>query len=552
MNCLWKTMALALTGFWTMLPPGNGAEAGRDVFPHFPDEERIHPFDPGNDHYARWFRYGDYPSIDPTLSLWTVVHDPQEDNPLAGIDSNVALRTVLRDRQGDNPFFEFCSVAGEAAVALWLERRSLPFLGLDTDTAQAWITAWKSDAEPPLLFFRTEVCLGDGDGSPFISIEFALSRDGHWMLFEQGYSFGPMAGGLLEIPATWRPAVRALVEETAETPSAPPDVPRPEQATRYLFRAVDCGENPLPKAVGDAILSLLEELPAWPRKRAFAHRFAMLDRSGRKTSFADCADWPDWDRLEIETAHGNGPPAVLMFPRGADVVLVGGPGGWMAEIPVGRRKAIQSLLRAHRGTWNPPFQSAMTAESHRDLPTNAPPVTPDALDLTPSGKSIATTTQGQPADHPWSTDGKVADFSGTIPVEWPFCTPFVDDAIDLAKGFLVVEAVKPCPASELSGVKPGDIFLAWDSIMPTPGTTLSDDWLSFLQWKRDPGGLCWFARANGRIFDVFSCDAEVLFECIASPGTFCLRVAPRVFSPDEWTRVKFDCAFMLPKIADED
>lgn len=409
MNCLRKTMALALMGFWTMLPPGNGAESGRDVFPHFRDEGRIHPFDPGNDHYARWFRYGDYPSIDSNLALRTVVRHPREDNLSEGIDSNVALRAVLRDTQKDTPFFEFFSVAGEAAVALWLERRSLPFLALDTDTAQAWIAAWKSDAEPTFLFFRTEVCLGDGDGSPFISIEFALSRDGRWMLFERGYSFGPLAGGLLEIPETWRPAVRALVEETAETPSSPPDVPRPGQATRYLFRAVDCGENPLPKAVGDAILSLLEELPAWPRKRAFAHRYAMLcERDGSKTSFAACADWPDWDRLEIETAHGNGPPAVLMFPRDADVVreyssgiygkfmfprnadavLVGGPGGWMVEIPVGRREAIQSLLRTHRGAWiHPPVAPGIqengttgagpagedAESSHMEMPEGRPP-----------------------------------------------------------------------------------------------------------------------------------------------------------------------------------
>lgn len=367
MNCLRKTMALALMGFWTMLPPGNGAESGRDVFPHFRDEGRIHPFDPGNDHYARWFRYGNYPSIDPTLTL----------------------RTVLRAPQKEAPFFEVFRIAGEAALALWTERRSLPFLALDTDTAQAWITAWASDAEPTFLFFRTEVCLGDGDGSPFISIEFALSRDGRWMLFERGYSFGPIAGGLLEIPETWRPAVRAIVEETAETPSSPPDVPRPGQATRYLFRAVDCGENPLPKAVGDAILALLEDLPAWPRKRAFAHRYAMLcERDGSKASFAGCAEWPDWDRLEIETAHGNGPPAVLMFPRNADAVLVGGPGGWMVEIPVGRREAIQSLLRTHRGAWiHPPVAPGIqengttgagpaggdAESSHMEMPEGRPP-----------------------------------------------------------------------------------------------------------------------------------------------------------------------------------
>jgi hypothetical protein len=171
---------------------------------------------------------------------------------------------------------------------------------------------------------------------------------------------------------------------------------------------VDCGENPLPKAVGDAILSLLEELPAWPRKRAFAHRFAMLDRSGRKTSFAACADWPDWDRLEIETAHGNAPPAVLMFPRdvdvvreyssgiygkfmlprNADAVLVGGPGGWMVEIPVGRREAIQSLLRTHRGAWiHPPVAPGIqengttgagpaggdAESSHMEMPEGRPP-----------------------------------------------------------------------------------------------------------------------------------------------------------------------------------
>lgn len=108
-------MALALMGFWTMLPPGNGADSVCDVFPRFPDEERSHSSNPGNIHCARWFRYGDYPGIDSTVSLYTVVRVPQE----------------------DTPFSEVSGVAGEAAVALWLERRALPFLGLDTETAQA-------------------------------------------------------------------------------------------------------------------------------------------------------------------------------------------------------------------------------------------------------------------------------------------------------------------------------------------------------------------------------------------------------------------------------
>lgn len=141
-----------------------------------------------------------------------------------------------------------------------------------------------------------------------------------------------------------------------------------------------------------------------------------------------------------------------------------------------------------------------------------------------------------------AAERKTADFTGDIPVEWPFCPPFVDDAIDLAEGFLVVEAVKPCHASDGSGVRPGDIFLAWDSDTPAPNEHLLDAWLSFLLWKRDPGGRCWFARDRGGAFEIFSCDAEALFECIASHGTFCLRLAPRICSPDEWARLEAACA----------
>lgn len=140
-----------------------------------------------------------------------------------------------------------------------------------------------------------------------------------------------------------------------------------------------------------------------------------------------------------------------------------------------------------------------------------------------------------------AAEHKTADYSGTIPVDWPFCPPFVDDAIDLAEGFLVVEAVKPCHASDGSGVQPGDIFLSWDTDTPSPAEHLLDAWLSFLLWKRDPGGLCWFARDCSETIQVYSCDAEALFECIASHGTFCLRLAPNVFSPEEYERVEAAC-----------
>ena len=149
----------------------------------------------------------------------------------------------------------------------------------------------------------------------------------------------------------------------------------------------------------------------------------------------------------------------------------------------------------------------------------------------------ATSCRKPPSDGKWAPGGKTADFTGTIPETWPLCPPFIDGNVEAAKGFLVVEAVKPCHTSDASGVQPGDIFLSWDSDTPAPTDILLDNWLSFLQWKRDPGGCCWFARDCDGTIQIFSCEAEVLFECEVALGTFCLRLVPAVFAPVEIQRI---------------
>jgi hypothetical protein len=144
-----------------------------------------------------------------------------------------------------------------------------------------------------------------------------------------------------------------------------------------------------------------------------------------------------------------------------------------------------------------------------------------------------------------------ADFAAGIPAHWPYCAPFADENANATTGFLVVDRVKECHASDCSGVHPGDIFLAWEASFPDPGDTLLDGWLSFLRWKRDPGGLCWFARDRGGTIQLFSCEAEMLFECHASPATFCLELVPRVFAPEAFRRIREAIAAAVPPPAQD-
>ena len=139
---------------------------------------------------------------------------------------------------------------------------------------------------------------------------------------------------------------------------------------------------------------------------------------------------------------------------------------------------------------------------------------------------------------PWWETRHKADYSGTIPVEWPFCKPFVDDNAEDVWGFLVVEKVKDHSTLKDSGVEVGDICLSWGTTSPEPPKTLRDAWLEFLNWGRGDEDVCWFARENGGSVEVFSCDAVGLYECMAAIGTFGLALKPMAFGEERFEKIR--------------
>lgn len=139
---------------------------------------------------------------------------------------------------------------------------------------------------------------------------------------------------------------------------------------------------------------------------------------------------------------------------------------------------------------------------------------------------------------PWWMTAHPADYSGTIPVEWPFCKPFVDDNVEDVRGFLVVEKVKDHPTLKDSGVKAGDICLSWATRDPEVPETLRDAWLEFLTKKSGDEDVCWFARENGSKIEVFPCDVSGLYECMAALGTFGLALKPMAFAEDRFEKIR--------------
>ena len=140
-------------------------------------------------------------------------------------------------------------------------------------------------------------------------------------------------------------------------------------------------------------------------------------------------------------------------------------------------------------------------------------------------------------DQWWKTEHE-ADFSGTIPIGWPLCEPFVDDDYENARGFLVVERVEDHPNLEMSGVRVGDILLSCDTRYPEVPETLRDAWLGFLNWGRGDEDDCWFARESGGEVEVFSCGAGILYECMVSLGTFGLALTPTEFDKGRFEKIE--------------
>ena len=145
---------------------------------------------------------------------------------------------------------------------------------------------------------------------------------------------------------------------------------------------------------------------------------------------------------------------------------------------------------------------------------------------------------GQETAEPPRRTTPEADFSGVVPVGWPLCKPFVDGNYETVRGFLVVETVKDHPNLHASGVETGDICLSWATRDPEVPETLRDAWLGFLKWGRGDEDVCWFARDNGGGIEVFACEAGMLYECMASLGTFGLALRPTAFSHEDVERIR--------------
>lgn len=129
---------------------------------------------------------------------------------------------------------------GEAFFALWTKRRTFAAHNLDSGIARTVREEWRCSPEAPLLLVRMDL----GDVEDFTSpVDMAISRDGRWLLFEDGYLMpdrSPDAGTprragcpdlwpdcigdggcLLEIPSPLRERLRSIVSKVSMPGTAP-------------------------------------------------------------------------------------------------------------------------------------------------------------------------------------------------------------------------------------------------------------------------------------------------------------------------------------------
>ena len=115
---------------------------------------------------------------------------------------------------------------GETSISfhwVWAGRRMYDAVDPASEEARKALADWDSASEPPLLYYHIDRRTGDASWTP---IDFALSRDGRWMLCQKldDSSFRPPIGTwngwlLLAIPEWRRTRILRLFFEL-------PDVPR--------------------------------------------------------------------------------------------------------------------------------------------------------------------------------------------------------------------------------------------------------------------------------------------------------------------------------------
>lgn len=111
---------------------------------------------------------------------------------------------------------------GEPAISfhwIWAGRRMYDAVDSDSEEARRALAEWDAALEPPLLYYHIDRRTGDESWTP---IDFALSRDGRWMLCREldDSSFRPATGTwngwlLLAIPQWRRTRIQRLFLELA-------------------------------------------------------------------------------------------------------------------------------------------------------------------------------------------------------------------------------------------------------------------------------------------------------------------------------------------------
>jgi hypothetical protein len=198
-------------------------EPPRDALvPLLEDEESLQPCASDDAFDGWWFRQGD-------LRTW----EQADEN-----GRRWSSRPTGRNPALYPPLVRLPRPVGEAFFALWTKRRTFAAHDPDSGIARAVREEWRRSPEPPLLLVRMD--LGDKETDP---VDMAISRDGRWLLFEDGYLMpdrSPDAGTprragcpdlwpdcigdggcLLEIPSPLRERFRLLASKVPDPASAP-------------------------------------------------------------------------------------------------------------------------------------------------------------------------------------------------------------------------------------------------------------------------------------------------------------------------------------------
>lgn len=206
------------TPVWLGEPPRDA------IAPLMPGEESLLPCASADAFDGWWFHPGD-------LRTWEQADEDGRRWSSRPTDRNPALYP---------PLVRMPRPVGEAFFALWTKRRTFASHDPDSRIARAVREEWRRSPELPLLLVRMDL----GDEETLTSpVDMAISRDGRWLLFEDGYLMpdrSPAAGTprragcpdlwpdcigdggcLLEIPSPLRERLRGIIAKVPTPGTAP-------------------------------------------------------------------------------------------------------------------------------------------------------------------------------------------------------------------------------------------------------------------------------------------------------------------------------------------